>query len=318
MTLISLKLASPGDLLHLTLLFGNLYPSPISTMSTAKFIRKLLKRGDEKNSGATSTPLSSQSSARPLPIKATILQDPLSQSPSRLLSLPGELRNRIYALVIYPSLLAISVQHTPETVLSLPVFAICRQVRSEAVSKLCSSKSFSLFGLRTANTFLRMIGDGVSDLRFVTIRSETGWRTESGEMVVERANLLGHLELATSLRSLQFVVGDSILENQDVQHFENASSVGAQFLYAVRSVVDHERLGAAEDVVIRERFLTLSDQIGELQAVRTLKKKLQKEHEDRAEKVFRLSKLVSMEGSIGDVLLPLRIPEYLGKPKKIQ
>ncbi|KAL1641589.1 hypothetical protein SLS61_010030 [Didymella pomorum] len=244
---------------------------------------------------------------------ATILQPPVPQTASRLLSLPGEIRNKIYDFAVYPSLHTISLHRAPETVLSLPIFALCRQMRSEAISKLCSSKSFSLSGLRTANSFFEIIGDSVSDLRYVTIRSEADWRSGREEMAVEKATLLDHLELMTALRSLQLIVGGFPFAFEDEQQLNIASSVGAQFVFAVRSVVDHERVEVEEESVMRERFLALCDQLGALQAVHFLKEKLQKEHEERAEKVFQLVKLVSLEGVFEGVRLPLRMPEYLRK-----
>lgn len=247
---------------------------------------------------------------------ATILQAPLPQKASQLLSLPGEIRNKIYEFAIYPSLSTISLHRAPETVLSLPIFAICRQMRSEAISKLCSNKSFSFSDLRTANAFFEMIGDGVSDLRFITICSEADWRSASEEISVEKVTLLDHLELATSLRFLQLIVGDFPLTFEDELQLENASSVGAKFLYAIRSIVDHERAEVGEERVMRERFLALCDQIGALQAVRSLKEKLKTEHEERADKVFRLGKVVSLEGNIESVMLPLRMPEDLRKTEE--
>lgn len=239
---------------------------------------------------------------------ATILQASLPQKASQLLSLPGEIRNKIYEFTVYTSLSNISVHRTPQTVLSLPVFAICRQMRSEAISKLCSSKSFCLSDLRIANAFFEMIGDGVSHLRFVTICSETDWRNVSEEIAVEKRALLDHLKLATSLRSLHFVVGNFPLTSEDQRQLENASSAGARFLYAVRSTVDHERAEAEEELVMRERFLVLCDQIGALQAVRFSKEEVKMEHEERAYRVFRLGKVAGLEGKIESVMLPLRMP----------
>lgn len=279
-------------------------------MTTSKLIRKLFKRGDKKDAEASKT------SAAISPSVAALFQVPLQQKASRLLSLPGEIRNRIYDFAIYPSLSAIPLHHAPGTVLSLPIFAICRQMRSEAISKLCSSKSFSFSGLRIANAFFEVIGDGLKDLRFVTIYSETDWRSGSEEMAVEKVTLLDHLELATSLRSLQLVVGDFPLASQDEFQLETALSVGVQFLYAVRSVVDHERTEVEEERVIRERFLALCDQIGSLEAVCFLKEKLKKEHKERADRVFRVGRVASLEGNVKSVMLPLRLPEFLGSMEK--
>lgn len=285
-------------------------------MTASELIKNLFKGGDKKDVGTSSASSAAPPSPPTSPMLAPILQDPPPQTASRLLFLPGEIRNNIYSFVIYPSLSTISLHRAPEAVLSLPVFAICRQMRSEAISKLCSSKSFSLFGLHTANKFFEMVGDGVSDLRLVAIRCETDWRSESGKMAVEKVELLDHLELATSLRSLQLIIGNLSLATQDESHLKSASSPGAQFLYAVRSVVDHERVEAEEERVMRERFLALCDQIGALQAARFLKDNLKREHEERTEKVFRLGRVVSLEGDVGGVTLPLRMPAYLRKTEE--
>jgi hypothetical protein len=290
--------------------------TPANTMSASKLIKKLFKRGDKTHAGASSTLAATSTSPPPSPTTAAMLHTPLPQTASRLLSLPGEIRNKIYAYALYPSLSTITLHRAPQTVLPLHIFAICRQIRSEAISALCSSKAFSLFGLRTANAFFAMIGDGASDIRYVTIHCETDWRSESEGMAGRRVELLRYLELATSLRSLRLVVGDFPFTHQDELQLGCASSVGSQFLYAIRSVVDRERAWAEEERVVRERFLTLCDQMDALQAVRSLKEKLKKEHEERTEKVFQVGKRVSLQGDVKNVMLPLRVSEYLRKAEE--
>ncbi|KAF3044612.1 hypothetical protein E8E12_003554 [Didymella heteroderae] len=261
-------------------------------MATFKLIGKLFKRNDKNNDKnnveASNNPAATSSSPSHLPMMATILEALLPQTASRLLSPPGKSATR--------SMPSPSTLRSP-----LSIFTAHQK------------QSFSLFGLLTANAFFEMIGDGMSDLRFVTIRSKSDWRSESEEMAVEKAALLDHLELATSLRSLHLIVGDLPFTFQNEAELKSAASVGAQFLYTIRSVADHERSGTEEERVMRERFLTLCNQIGALQAVRFLKEKLKKEHEERADKVFRVGKVVSLEGHVGSVPLPLRMPEYLRK-----
>lgn len=131
------------------------------------------------------------------PLQLVESQQIQPQPDSLFLRLPGELRNRIYAYATYPSLSTILIQAYPEPVLSFPIFHICRQIRFEATSLLCSSKSFEISGLVTANRFFMLVQDHMAQLRRVLIRCTVAWRKESEALAVEKSELFDHLELAT-------------------------------------------------------------------------------------------------------------------------
>ncbi|KAF2624423.1 hypothetical protein BU25DRAFT_493705 [Macroventuria anomochaeta] len=289
-------------------------------MTTSKLFKRLFKRrvkvdvGDY-NTAASSCSAPSSSVLETITPQQLLLQQFRLQKASPLLSLPGEIRNQIYALAIYPSLTTITIFKHVETVLSFPIFHICHQVRLEAISYLCSSRVIYLSGLSIANQFFEMVGDGVKSLRHVTIRCEKAWREKGEEVDIERNELLGYLELATGLQQLEFVVGEYPLSVRDETGLQDVQSVGAKFLYAVRYVVDGES-GIQEERETKERFLRLREDVGALQAVRFLNDKLKEEHEQRAEKVFRLRNVMSLEESIGELKLPVRMWEYLRKTEE--
>ncbi|KAF2710346.1 hypothetical protein K504DRAFT_259715 [Pleomassaria siparia CBS 279.74] len=99
-----------------------------------------------------------------------------NESMATLLSIPGEIRNTIYHLCLFPlspSLLGLHFSHPKDvfyTLLRSPLFRTCRQIRAEVLSFLAATKDFRLPGIRTATTFLRYIGPiGRANLSHMTI-----------------------------------------------------------------------------------------------------------------------------------------------------
>jgi hypothetical protein len=96
-----------------------------------------------------------------LPASSTSLRDPSKPS---FLSLPGEIRNKIYDLIIYPHhhSLLIAFHNGPHDIfrsfLRSSLYRINRQVRAEAFSFLCSQKTFRIINAVSGETFLRYIG----------------------------------------------------------------------------------------------------------------------------------------------------------------
>ncbi|ORY11418.1 hypothetical protein BCR34DRAFT_326269 [Clohesyomyces aquaticus] len=92
------------------------------------------------------------------------LQEASPGHKTNFLGLPGELRNRIYELVIYPNHknLFIAFQTSPHdifrTFLKSHLYRTSRQVRAETFSYLCSKKSFRIINAVSAETFLRCVG----------------------------------------------------------------------------------------------------------------------------------------------------------------
>jgi hypothetical protein len=84
-------------------------------------------------------------------------------------------------MAIYPELSMIVIanctkpEHLAASVLHLPVFRVCRQIRAECLSYLCANFSFKFFGLKTADLFFSCAGTAVSEIKaFVLLQSIHG------------------------------------------------------------------------------------------------------------------------------------------------
>jgi hypothetical protein len=285
-------------------------------MSASKLVKKLLKlKTKDEHGGYNASTSSSAVPSSPGLATTTAQQLPrhlltASNSTSNFFSLPGEIRNQIYAHVTYPSLDTISIYHHPEIILSIPVFHICHQIRSEAISYLCSNKTFYFSSLTDVNNFFSMISAGaMPSLRHITI-CDQDWCVQSSNAEGKRTELLEWLKHATSLKRLDFIIGRFLFGVQDGNHLEPASSPGVEFLYALRDTVDKEDYGEGERG-LEERFGRLCEDLGVEQAVRNLRERLIKEDEMREEKVFRLQKVVSLEGKVEELKMPCRKPGFL-------
>lgn len=111
------------------------------------------------------------------------------------LTLPGELRNRIYEFSIYPNQSKLFCAHHtgPEDIfrslLRLPIYRVNRQVRNEALSFLCASKTFTCLNISAAATFLQYIGpSGRASLNNFELLLSSIWTGH--EMATEFLNLL--------------------------------------------------------------------------------------------------------------------------------
>jgi hypothetical protein len=92
------------------------------------------------------------------------------------MDLPGELRNRIYALaipkeedmpylVIWPGLRSFS-----QTVLKPPIFRLNQQIRAEAISYKCVNQKFTFYNGLVMAQFLRWIGpSGLAALTSISL-----------------------------------------------------------------------------------------------------------------------------------------------------
>ncbi|EUC42226.1 hypothetical protein COCMIDRAFT_29141 [Bipolaris oryzae ATCC 44560] len=87
------------------------------------------------------------------------------------LDLPGELRNQIYAYSIYPDLSSIFVanctkpEHFGATILHLPIFRTCRQIRAETLSYLCATLQLGFLGIHSAVLFFSLAGKAASEIK---------------------------------------------------------------------------------------------------------------------------------------------------------
>lgn len=76
---------------------------------------------------------------------------------------------------MYPELKSITLvncekkEHFGGTVLRLPLFRTCHQIRAEAISYLCATKSIKILGINTANAFFQLIGGMIGNIKSMTI-----------------------------------------------------------------------------------------------------------------------------------------------------
>lgn len=169
------------------------------------------------------------------PISAPDANPPASKSPSQavasnpsastsspqqslFLQLPGEIRNLIYNHAVYPDLELLTIAncvipaHFGTSVLSLPVFRVCRQIRVEALAVLCATKSFKIIGLPTANAFFDVVGTASEGVKSVYL-VQNGGGVIGHDPEVER--FMGVIEGAKGLKTFGLEgIGDWYVEGQ--------------------------------------------------------------------------------------------------------
>jgi len=130
------------------------------------------------------------------------------------LNLPGELRNYIYSFIIYPhqERIAFASATDPKdlvsTLLRSPIYRTNRQIRAEALSYLCKSKTFTAINFRTAGILLEWTGPygraGLADMKLLL----TYWDS-SEDGIRESKQVVELLKDAKALRQLhlEFVPG---------------------------------------------------------------------------------------------------------------
>jgi hypothetical protein len=119
---------------------------------------------------------------------------------SRLLSLPGEIRNLVYGSVLYPdkpSFYCVYYSNPQDlfcTILQPALFRVNRQIRDEALALICSQKTFTFLNLQAALVVLRSIEDsGRQNLQNVALTISS----------LSRLNVQIHQELIDSVKSLK-------------------------------------------------------------------------------------------------------------------
>jgi hypothetical protein len=230
------------------------------------------------------------------------------QPQSIFFCLPGEIRNKIYDYVTCPSLNSITILAHFKSILAFPVFRISRQIRFEALSLLCSSKSFDLNGLSTANRFFAAVREHVPQLKRLTIRCDEEWWSPSEDCTTKRKDFLEYLKLAKGLEEVTIVVGRFPLSEESVAQLGDPSSLGMRFLCDARSTASRVDM-AERKRVARERYSMLFRQGGLLYAVQVLERELAEEsvHEQRMLKVCRPTRL---DGTTVELNLPACMPDY--------
>ncbi|KAH7391704.1 hypothetical protein BKA66DRAFT_568119 [Pyrenochaeta sp. MPI-SDFR-AT-0127] len=149
---------------------------------------------------------------------------------SLFLQLPGEIRNQIYSYAIYSELKTVTVANCVKaeqfgaSVLNLPIFRICRQIRAEALSYLCATKTIRIFSIHTANAFFDAIGTSISDVKFLTLVQPASMITPGYQKHVDR--FFAFMSEATALKLLRIEeVGKMISLEEGGQHWEFAKQV---------------------------------------------------------------------------------------------
>jgi hypothetical protein len=291
-------------------------------MTTSKLLHKLFKsqnedRDDTKIPTPSSRAPSSSTVENRTPqtrqrqhqqIRNTIFSTIPSRATKTILSLPGEVRNLIYSFTIYPSLTRLSISNQADVVLSLSIFRISRQIRSEALSYLCTEKQIFFSGLRVANDFFATIGkSGVRSLRHVTVRCADVCSVDWEKDNVKRNVFIGFLQCATGLQRLTIIVDMNFRAKVQSVELMETQTQGIAFLARIKDMV--ERRGEHEKKALDQKFLALRTRMSGEEALLHLR--AQNEHipkdQDDTRKVFRLC---SMNGVMLNEQFDLQL-EYL-------
>ncbi|OCK80867.1 hypothetical protein K432DRAFT_425420 [Lepidopterella palustris CBS 459.81] len=97
----------------------------------------------------------------PVPMRPNISTEIPKDS---FMKLPGELRNEIYSLLLFPTMSTIRIyflgnpKEVFKTILQSSIFRVNQQIRAEALSYFCSMKSFEIMNVPSAMHFLKYIG----------------------------------------------------------------------------------------------------------------------------------------------------------------
>jgi hypothetical protein len=275
-------------------------------MAPSKFLKKVVDKLKAKKEHIRDKTKNSKTNLT----SSSIRQHPpiASQPQSLFFSLPGEIRNRIYDYVTCPSLNSITILAHFKFILAFPVFRISRQIRFEALSLLCSSKSFDLNGLSAANRFLAAVREHVPQLKRLTIRCDEEWWLPSEDCMKKRKDFLEYLELAKGLEEVTIVVGRFPLSEECAAQLGDPSSLGMRFLCDARDTV--LRVDVAErERVTRERYSMLFRQGGLLHAVQVLELELA-EASVREQKMFKVCRPTRLDGTTMELTLPAWMPDY--------
>ncbi|OSS54082.1 hypothetical protein B5807_01684 [Epicoccum nigrum] len=280
-------------------------------MAPSKFFKKVINKLKAKKEHVREKTKNSKTkdSVHSFASSSTRQHPPIASQPqSLLLSLPGELRNKIYDYVTCPSLDSIAILAQFKSILAFPVFRISRQIRVEALSLLCSSKLFDLNGLITANRFFASVREHMPQLKRLIIRCDEEWWLPSEDCTRGRKNFLQYLELAKGLEKVTIVVGRFPLSEKCVAQLGDPSSVGMRFLCDARDTV--LRVDAAErERATRERYSMLLGQGGLLHAIKALELELT-EASVRGQNVFKVYRPTRLDGTTVELTLPAWMPDY--------
>jgi hypothetical protein len=123
---------------------------------------------------------------------------------AKILALPGEIRNHIYSLTVFPRLAHLTI--VPGTGLHLPsIFCVCKQFRAEAMSFLCANNEVRALGIGAACRFFKNMGIAVANVkRIVLAQPMARGEPLEGKVVDE---FFGFLDQAKELRYFKLEIG---------------------------------------------------------------------------------------------------------------
>lgn len=233
---------------------------------------------------------------------------PTSRNLSSFFLRPGEVRNLIYSYAVFPYLRGVTIYHCAGTVFSLPIFHVSRQIRYEAMSYFCASKTIYLSGLNVANDFYATIGvHGISSLRRVVVRCPDAWRSSYGSAEIKKDVFLTHLKYATGLQRFELIIGQNPLSREDLHGLKSPHTSGARFITACKNIVNHLSEDKDEDKVSLKIRVEKPWSILHTEQADVC---LQGEHEQHGlrerhgKDVFRLYQVTGIVGKVSDIELP--------------
>lgn len=132
---------------------------------------------------------------------------------SRLLELPGELRNHIFSYCIFhllgqrPLMVAHSVKkgHFNPAILKAGLFHVCHQLRAEALSYLAATKGFKILGIEPASSFFNCLGAAAADLKRITVAQPIVRDAPMSSRQID--TFFAFLDQATSLQFFRLELG---------------------------------------------------------------------------------------------------------------
>lgn len=163
------------------------------------------------------------------------------------LELPGEIRNQIYAMVIYPELSSLVIanctkpEHLAASVLHLSTFRICRQIRAECLSYICANFSLKFLGLQTADLFFWCAGPAISEIKafvlvqpYITPKSkQSGDRMERFLAALDKMDQLTEVILEETRKTLALEKSEE--QNEFTRRVEALSKRGVKVQVIVRN-----------------------------------------------------------------------------------
>lgn len=131
---------------------------------------------------------------------------------------------------MYPDLQSLTIVNCSETahfggsLLHLPLFRTCRQIRGETISYICATKNIKILGIDTANAFFELIGATIGNLKSMTLVQPA--REITPLYMEQEDRFFAFMKEATALRKFQLAeVGKMISRREGGGHWEFARAL---------------------------------------------------------------------------------------------